>query len=145
MNEYRIAVPKGDVTGFASDPNQNVSNASGFDLNTPLTAQNIVNIAVLGTYGKKVLGAGYKAIVGQFGNSRLEEAIEVGTQVLTYVGIGIVSGPSAVFTVPTAILADIATSRINSLVLNHETKLENERIVEERGGLLQYGVGGYFG
>lgn len=145
MNEYRAAVPKGVITGYAQDPNQQVSNAQGIDLNAPMTVSNAVNIGVAAVYGKKILSATQKAIVGQLGNSRLERGIEIGTKLITYVGIGVASGPAAVVTVPLAVLTDIAVKSIADMTESHTISLDNQRLVEERGTLMQLGAGGYYG
>lgn len=145
INSYRVAVPKGDLQGYAQDPSQQQGNSQGVDLNTPLTVKNIANIGVATVYGKKVVNAGYTAIVGQLGNSRLERAIEVGTKGLTYLGIGVASGAAAGITVPLAIITDVTVKAINDSVESHNQGLTNQRIVEERGTRIELGAGGYYG
>lgn len=145
MNEYRAAVPKGTITGYAQDPNQQVSNAGSPMLDAPLTAKNAIGIGMVSIYAKKVFSTGYKAVVGQFGNSRFEQVVEVGTTIGKYVLIGGASGAAAIVTVPVAILTDIAVGGINSAVETHANNLNNERLVQERGTLIQLGAGDFFG
>lgn len=145
MNEYRAAVPKGAITGYAQDPNQQVSNAGSPMLDAPLTAKNAIGIGVVAIYGKKVVNAGYNAIVGQLGNSRLEEAIEIGSTVGKYALIGLASGGAAIFTVPLTVLTDVAVAGINSAVNTHNNNLNNERLIQERGTIMQLGAGDFYG
>jgi hypothetical protein len=145
MGEYVHRVYRDSLQGYAGDPQQNVSNAGSPLLDNNLTVRNGINIAIAASYGKRVLGAGYKAVVGQIGNSRLESGIEVASKGLGYLTIGIASGAAAIYTVPLAIAADIGTQAIENLVARHNTDLENERKVAERGTTIQLGAGGYFG
>lgn len=145
MSEYRHTIAKGEPTGFSQDPDQTVSNAEAPLLDKSLTAKNAIGIGIGAMYGKKIGNAGFQAIVGQFGNSRLEQGIEIGTKVLTYVGIGIASGPTAPVTVALAVATDAAISGINNMVANHANNLDNERLVEDRGTMMQLGAGGYYG
>lgn len=145
MSEYKHTISKAGLTGFAQDPNQQVSNAGGIDLNAPLTVANGVGFAIGGIYAKKVITTAGKAIVGQFGSSRLERGIEVGTTIGKYILIGVASGPSAGITVPLTIATDLAVMGIDNAVESHAINLDNERTIEERGTLMQLGAGGYYG
>jgi len=146
MSEYKHTVSKQGLSGLSQDPPQDSNNSqSPKGLETPLTVSNAVVIGVAAAYGKKVISTGARAIIGQLGNARLERSIRIGTKVIGYVGIGIASGPAAVFTVPLAIATDIAVKGINDLTESHSIALDNRLLVEERGTLLTLGAGGYYG
>ena len=93
--------------------------------------------------GKKVLNAGYQAVIGQLGNSRLERQLEVASKGVGYLLLGIAAGPSAPLVVGGAILAEVATNAIQSAVETHNVQLQNERLQITRGGLRK-NLGGYY-
>ena len=111
-------------------------------LNQQLTVKNGIGIGIAAMYGKKVLNAGYQAIVGQIGNERLEEAIAIGGKAATYIALGIATGG---VTVAVAMAAEAATVGIRFAVESHAIRLDNERTVASRGGRVNYNAGGYYG
>jgi len=146
MSEYKHTVSKQGLSGLSQDPPQDSNNSqTPKGLNAPLTVSNAVVIGVGAAYGKKIISTGARAIVGQIGSARLERGIRIGTKVMGYVGLGIASGPAAVFTVPLAVVTDIAVNSISDLTESHNVSLDNQRLIEERGTLMQLGAGGYFG
>ena len=141
MSEYVIRLPKGDVSGFASDPEQQRGNASSPQLHNKLTMKNGVNLGVGLMYGKRVMSAGYKAIVGQIGDSQTEIALEKMTKGFGYLSVAMFSPTAAGF----MILSDMAVTGINSAVEMHQINLENEIILQTRGTYKKMGIGNYYG
>lgn len=140
MNEYRVAVPKGNIQGYAQDPNQNVSNAGSVDLNAPLTASNAAGVLVAGVYGKKILSKVYSVVVDQLGSGQLEVATFIGKKALTFVAIGIATGGTGLLV---AIGAEAITTGIDYAVSGHKITLENDDKIAERGTRKSFGVGYY--
>ena len=142
MSEYVIRLPKGDVGGFASDPEQQQrGNASSPQLSNNLTVKNGVNLAVGYMAGKQVLSAGFKAVIGQIGDSQVETSFEQLGKVAGYIGVALYSPQAAAF----RIISDIAVTSINAAVEMHQTNLENHIILETRGTYKKMGIGNYYG
>ena len=141
MGEYVIRLPKGDVGGFASDPEQQQGNASSPQLSNKLTAKNAVNIGVAAMYGKRVLSAGFKAAIGQIGDSQVEDTFEKLGKAASYMAVAMYSPQAAGFMV----ISDMAISGINAAVEMHQTNLENHIILETRGTYKKMGIGNYYG
>lgn len=145
MARYEHIVPKNGQAGFASDPPQEVGNAGSPLLERDITVKNAAIAAVGIMYGKKIVTAGASAIIGQIGNSRLERAVDIGKKGLSYVLIGVASGPLAPYTVGGAIAADGIVKLITDSVTTHNLALENELKMIERGVMMNMGAGGYYG
>ena len=141
MSEYVIRLPKGDVGGFASDPEQQRGNASSPQLSHNLTIKNGVNLAVGYMAGKQVLSAGFKAVIGQIGDSQVEKSLEKLGKISNYMTIAMYSPQAAAF----RIISDMAISSINAAVEMHQTNLENHIILETRGTYKKMGIGNYYG
>ena len=144
MPRYEHVLPKQSGAGFAQDPPQDISNASGGLLDKELSVSNAVVISTGALYGKKVLTAGINAAIKQTGTTQYEKYIEVGTKALGYVALGIASGPAAIYTVPLAIVTDVAVTGIDKAIEANTTMLNNVRLVEERGVRRKFGAGGYY-
>jgi hypothetical protein len=144
MPKYEHVIPKGEAQGFSQDPPQDVSNASSALLNRDITVKDAALTGIGIMYGKKILTAGSSAIVGQLGNARLERAIDIGKKGVSYLLIGVASGPLAPVTVGGAIVTDIAVKGITDSVTSHNLALENKRIILERGVMMSMGTGGYY-
>jgi len=144
MPRYEHVLPKQQGAGFAQDPPQDVSNASGGLLDKELSISNAAVIGVATMSGKKVVTAGFKAAIQQMGNQKLENAIEIGTTIGRYILIGAASGPTAVFTVPLAIATDVSVMAIENAVDSYDMMLDNERTVLERGVRRKFNTGGYY-
>ena len=145
MPKYEHVIPKQTSGSFASDPPQDISNASSGILDKELSTSSAVVLGLGVMYGKKVATAGVQALIQQSGNKQYERAIEVGTTLLGYAALGIASGPAAIYTVPLAISADFATKLIDNAVENKNTQIENQRIIDTRGVRRKFGVGGFNG
>lgn len=144
MPKYEHVIPKQGQAGFSADPPQDISNASGGIIDKELNVQNAAIIGISAMYGKKIVTTGFNAIIDQTGNSQYERYIEIGTTIGKYALIGVASGPSAVFTVPLAISADIAVKAIDDAVTSHNLNLENQRLVQERGVRRKFEAGGIY-
>lgn len=142
MSEYRLVLPKQAQGGFSQSPDQSVSNAGSPALDEPLTIKNAAGIGVAVMYGKKVANAGYQAVVGQIGSSRLDEAITIGTKIGGYAVLFAATGGTVV---AAAAVAEAATIGITYAVENHATNLDNERLRQTRGTRVNYNAGGYYG
>lgn len=144
MSEYKHTVAKGlfDSAGFAADNEQEVGNAGNgfFDRATTLRETAGVGIAIM--YGKRVTGTAIKAIVGQIGNSRLEENIAIGTKIFQYGALAVVGTP---LLAGAAAIVEGATLGITTAVEGHAINLENDRRVAERGTRRVNNGGGYYG
>jgi hypothetical protein len=144
MPRYEHVLPKQAGAGFAQDPPQEISNASGGMLDKELSVSNAAVIGIGAMYGKKVITTGFNAIIDQTGNSRYERYIEVGTTIAKYALIGVASGAAAIVTVPAAIITDVAVKAINDAVESHNLMLDNTRLVEERGVRRKFNAGVYY-
>lgn len=142
MGEYRIILPKTTQGGFSSSPQQDISNSGSPMLNQPLTVQNGIGIGVAVMYGKKVLGAGYQAVVGQMGNKRLEDSLALGGKAAGYLALGLATGGTVA---ALAALAEATTIGITYAVETHAINLDNERTIATRGARVKYNAGGYYG
>ena len=142
MSEYRLVLPKTTQGGFSESPQQDLGNSGSPMLNQPLTVKNGIGIGIAAMYGKKVLNAGYQAVVGQMGNKQLEDAIMIGTKAAGYIALGIATGGTVV---ALAAAAEAATYGITYAVESHAINLENERTIETRGTRRNYNAGGYYG
>ena len=140
MSEYRLVLPKTPQGGFSQSPEQEISNSGSPALNRPLTIKNGIGIGVAAMYGKRVLDSGVKAIIGQIGDSYIEETLEGVTKIAGYGALALVSLPAVGF----AIGADMFVSTINAAVDRHKTALENERMIEARGTRRNHSAGGYY-
>jgi hypothetical protein len=144
MPKYEHVIPKQAGAGFAQDPPQEISNASGGMLDKELTVQTGAVVALGAMYGKRVFTTGFNAVIDQTGNSTYERYIEIGTTVGKYILIGVASGPTAVFTVPLAIATDITVKAIGDAVDNRTVMLDNARLVQERGVRRKFNAGVYY-
>ena len=144
MPRYEHVLPKQSGAGFAQDPPQDISNASGGLLDKELSVSNAVVVGIATMSAKKVLTTGFNATIQQIGNSRLERNIEIGTKLASYALIGVASGPAAIFTVPASIITDVTVKAIEDRVATHNIGLENDRIVQERGVRRKFNTGGYY-
>jgi len=142
MSEYRLVLPKTAQGGFAESPQQDVGNAGSPNLNAPLTTKNAIGIGIAAMYGKKVATAGFNAVVGQLGNARLDEAIEITQRGIGYIALGATLGVGGVILGATA---EAATIGINYAVEGHAINLENNRIIESRGVRRVKSGGGFYG
>jgi hypothetical protein len=141
-DEYRITLPKTEMGGFSESPDQTIGNSGSPLLDNNLTIKNGIGIAVAYSYGKRVFNAGYTATIDQIGNSRLDEAIAIGTKIGGYIALGIATGGAVVALAATA---EVATLGITTAVTNHAINLENRRIRATRGTLINFNAGGYYG
>jgi|LGOV01.1.fsa_nt_gb hypothetical protein len=144
MPKYEHVLPKQQGAGFAQDPPQEISNASGGLLDKELSISNAAVIGMGVMYGKKIVTSGFNALIDQTGNSRYERYVEVGTKLLGYTLLGVASGPAAIFTVPAAVITDVAVNAIDNSVTTHVVSLDNARTVQERGVRRKLGMGGYY-
>ena len=144
MPRYEHVLPKdtGNV-GFASDPPQDMGNAQSGLVDKELTTRNAVILGIGAAYTKRIVTTGFNAALQMTGSSRYERYVEVGTTIGKYALIGVASGPAAVFTVPAAILGDLALAAIDDAVKGHELNLQNERVMIERGARRK-GYGGFY-
>ncbi len=141
MNEYRIVLPKTQQGGFASDPDQTISNAGSPNLDQTITAKNAIGIGIAAMYGKRIVQSGFKAMIGQLGNSEVEASIERFSKLAGYAGIAFINP----YLAGAAIITDTFISTIDYAVESHAINLENERIIEARGTRRQFNAGGYYG
>lgn len=142
MGEYRTVLQKTPLGGFAQSPEQTIGNGGSPLLERGLSIKDGIVGAVGFKYGKQVFNAGFTATVGQIGNARLEEAIAGGTKVAGYIALGIATGGVVV---ALAAASEVATLAITTAVTNHAINLENTRIRAERGTLVNFNAGGYYG
>jgi len=137
MNEYRVATPKGDITGFAQDPNQMVSNAGSPDLNAPLTAKSAIGVGVAVIYAKKIGGLLYNASIDQIGDGQIEVASIIGQKVVGGIGIYAVGGLKGIAAF--AIVEGTKTG-LEYVISGHKLNLENQEKLATRGTRVSYGV-----
>ena len=140
-SEYRITLPKTQQGGFASDPNQEVSNAGSPALDQPVTIKNAAVIGIAAMYAKRVVGTAVKAIIGQTGNDELEMALETTSKLAGY-GTMLLFKPAVGISM---IATDMFIGAIEYAVTSHKINLENERTLEARGTRRNNSVGGYYG
>ena len=141
MGEYRTVMQKAPQGGFAQSPDQELGNAGSPLLNRAISIKDAVIGGTAAMYGKKVIGTGIKAVVGQLGISEIENVIEDVTRFAGYGALGLVSPLAGGL----AITSDIVTNGIERAVNIHQTNLDNERLIEERGTRRDMNAGGYYG
>lgn len=141
MGEYRIILPKTTQGGFASDPEQGISNSGSPMLDKPLTIKNGLSIGIAAMYGKRVLVTAAKAAIGQTGNGEMEMAIESVSKMAKYGALTYINPTVGIL----AVSSDMFVSAINYAVESHAINLENERTIEARGTRRNNGIGGYYG
>lgn len=140
MGEYRIILPKTQQGGFASDPEQGISNSGSPLLDKPLTIQNGALIMLAYSQGKKIANTVFTAAVDQIGDSRVEVATIVGQKVGKYVAIGVVTGGTGILIMGGA---EVATTALTFTLESHSIALENEMKIIERGVRRSFGVSYY--
>jgi len=142
MSEYKHTVAKTQQKGFAQSPEQAVGNSGNSRLDDSLTLKNGVILTVAYSQGKKVFNAGSTAIIGQIGNSRLEEGILAGQKIAGYALLGVATGGTTVLIAATA---EALTLGITTLVDNHAINLDNDRIRKTRGSLINFSGADFYG
>jgi len=140
--EYKHTVAKGQVTGFAESPEQEIGNAGSSFLDRATSLRETAGVGIAIMYGKKVAGTGLRAVIDQFGNSRLEEGVAIGTKILQYGTIALVGTPLLAVA---AGVAEGATIGIGLAVEGHAINLQNTRTVSERGTRRENNGGGFYG
>jgi len=141
MSEFRIVLPKQEVGGFSESPEQEVGNATSPALDRPLTIKNGIGIGVAAMYGKRIVSASFKAMIGQMGNAEVEHSMEKFSKLAGYGAIAYINPALA----GGAILTDMFVNTINYAVESHALDLENERVIEARGTRRKFDAGGYYG
>lgn len=144
MPRYEHIAPKQQAPrGYATDPPQDVSNASGGLLDKELNLQTAATIGLGVMYGKKVLTTGFNAAIQQTGSTQYEKFAELGSKVLKYATIAKASGSAAPFAVAGAIIVDTAVFAVESIQESNEIRLGNNRLMEEQGVRRKLGVISY--
>lgn len=145
MPEYIHRIYKQELNGYATDPDQGISNAQSPLFDRGLTLGNAVNLGIVASYSKRVTNTGYRAVVGQLGNARVNEAVNVASSLTPYIALALASPQTAAITIPLLAATEVITTGIENAVDTHETNLENQRKTDERGSLIQLGAGDYYG
>ena len=142
MSEYKHTVHKTGLQGITQDPPQRETNAGspGF-LDKGFTIRNGLVLGVSVSTAKQVFGAGFKAIVSETGNSKLENSVGAIMQGAQYAVMGSISLPLLAIN----IAGDVATYTISTMVNRHRQSLDNELISFERGTRRKFGVSNYYG
>ena len=140
MPKYEHVLPKQQGGAFSADPPQDISNASGGLLDKELNVQTAVVTGSAIMNGKKLVTTGFNAYIQQSDNAQLEKYKEIGTTLFKYGTLALASGPYAPLVVGVTAAVDISVMAIENINENDKARLQNMRIVEERGVRRKFGV-----
>lgn len=137
MSEYVHRIPTTPLSGYASDPDQTVSNAGGIGLDTQLTIKNSIALGATASYAKRTASAVGGALINQQGNARVERNLNIAKSGFGFVALGVATGGLAIPAI--ALATEVGIGLIQQAETNQEIRFENERKVSERGGLTSLG------
>lgn len=141
MAEFIHRIPRGEIRGAASDPDQRISNAGTPLQEKSLSSRNAVGIAIAANSARKIISTGYNVVVDQLGDNQLERDLAIAGKAAGYVGVAFATGNP--YLVAGAIVVDSATSFIRQSVKNSEIRFTNEVKQQTRGQ--DTSIGGYYG
>lgn len=127
MSEFVHRIPRGELSGIASDPDQTVSNAGQSQVEQGLSAKSAMTIAVAANSARKVVSTSYNVLIEQTGDSSLKRDVAIGGQLIGYAGIALTTKNP--YAVGAAIGIDFLTGVIKQT--DKYRKIDNDNAIKE--------------